>query len=364
MKYWGISKLNGMRVMAYLLYVSFTFSPDIVGNIVANGGGVFTTKNVNEWLWVGHDPLLNFFYPNARAALFTNYTNEEQARTKELSNIQYTGKKDIKMINSYYQWHEKSSIDDIWRDIETVNGTDGYGFQPGLNQNNNLTVWMEEIIRKIHLYAPNSTELYGINLQKYVPVPETFQVNDKFYQSIAGFANLTGPKNSPIFISKPHFLDVPADWSTKVAGLQPSRDAHDTYLAVEPLTGVVMDAKKRLQLNIYIPNNPSQFDIFSVTNQFPKNTMYPVLWVQEGSQITPDQAQKFKSKIDTFNQIQTSVFLSGTILGALALLGGIVFIVWSTKRQGGVRNYSQLPQHIDDAEGTLEDEDSPQNTIN
>jgi len=60
--------------------------------------------------------------------------------------------------------------------------------------------------------------------------------------------------------------------------------------------------------------------------------------------------------------------LSGTILGSFALLGGVVFIVWSTKKSIPTPKveYSKLAQHIDDAEGTLEDEDSPtqKNSIN
>jgi len=367
LKNWGVTKLHGLRMLAYLFYVSTTFCPEIIGNIVANDGGVFTSKSVDEWLWVGHDPLLNFYYPDARSNMFTNYTDETQARSKETFNIQYTGKNDINTLNNYVQWHEKSSID-IWKESESINGTDGYGFRPGIDQNTNLSVWMEDILRKIDIYYTESRNLYGINLQRYAPVPATFNVNDKYYQYIAGFANLTNAKNSPIYISKPHFLDVPGDWLTKVSGLNPIRDNHDTYLDVEPLTGVVMDAKKRLQLNIYITPNPTQFDVFSVINRFPKNTTYPILWVQEGSAITEDLAAKFKAKIDSFNQIKTSVFLSGTILGSFALLGGVVFIVWSTKKSIPAPKiaYSKLSQHIDDAEGTLEDEDSPtqKNSIN
>jgi len=227
---------------------------------------------------------------------------------------------------------------------------------------------MEDILRKIDLYSSETRTLYDITLQRYVPVPATFEINDKYYQNIAGFANLTTPKNSPIYISKPHFLDVPGNWINKISGLTPSRELHDTYLDVEPMTGVVMDAKKRLQLNIYITHNPTEFDVFSLTNQFPKNTTYPILWVQEGSAITPELAAKFKAKIDSFNQIKTSIFLSGCILGSFAILGGVVFIVWSTKKQDNKAkgSYAKLPQHIDDAEGTLEDDNSPShaNSIN
>ncbi len=64
----------------------------------------------------------------------------------------------------------------------------------------------------------------------------------------SGLENLTAATGTTLFASKPHFLDGDSILSASVIGLAPNREIHDTYLDIEPNTGSLARAHKRLQV--------------------------------------------------------------------------------------------------------------------
>jgi hypothetical protein len=74
----------------------------------------------------------------------------------------------------------------------------------------------------------------------------------------SGMENLTTVAGAPLFASKPHFLDGDRSLAGSVVGMLPRKEVHDTYLDIEPNTGELARAHKRLQLvyemtNVYLP---------------------------------------------------------------------------------------------------------------
>lgn len=74
----------------------------------------------------------------------------------------------------------------------------------------------------------------------------------------SGMENLTTVAGAPLFASKPHFLDGDKSLAGSVVGMLPRREVHDTYLDIEPNTGELARAHKRLQLvyemtNVFLP---------------------------------------------------------------------------------------------------------------
>ncbi len=65
----------------------------------------------------------------------------------------------------------------------------------------------------------------------------------------SGTENLTAAVGIPLFVSKPHFLDASTVLQASVYGMRPSRPSHDTYLDIEPRSGALARAHKRLQIN-------------------------------------------------------------------------------------------------------------------
>jgi lysosome membrane protein 2 len=69
----------------------------------------------------------------------------------------------------------------------------------------------------------------------------------------AGVLNLTTCQQGiPIIMSSPHFLYADERFLKDVDGLNPDALLHNTFLSVEPTTGLLMKANKRLQFNIQL----------------------------------------------------------------------------------------------------------------
>ena len=73
-----------------------------------------------------------------------------------------------------------------------------------------------------------------------VELSNTSQDPGFYFNGPSGVLNLTAvsPNNVPLFASKPHFLDGDPDYGENVTGLEPNRSLHNSFLNVEPLTGV------------------------------------------------------------------------------------------------------------------------------
>ena len=96
--------------------------------------------------------------------------------------------------------------------------------------------------RSVYLTFENAL-LHGPTLYRYVlPAVElrnTSQDPGFFPNGPSGVLNLTAvlPNSSPVFGSKPHFLDADPGYIANVSGMHPNRSVHDSYWDVEPTTG-------------------------------------------------------------------------------------------------------------------------------
>ena len=118
-------------------------------------------------------------------------------------------------------------------------------------------MYVDEVCRSLHLlYAGEEMTWRDITLYPYEINLKDFDnttmnpANEGFYQyGPNGLSNMTVLANVPLFLSKPHFLDSQQSLLEALDGIQPYKEIHDTYLAVEPITGMTFRAFKRLQLN-------------------------------------------------------------------------------------------------------------------
>ncbi len=66
--------------------------------------------------------------------------------------------------------------------------------------------------------------------------------------------NLTLATGVPTWVSMPHFYQGDPKLAAAIEGMRPDKDTHETYLDIEPETGLLCRAKKRIQLNYFIGN--------------------------------------------------------------------------------------------------------------
>jgi hypothetical protein len=321
-------------------YLNETLTPIISDNlqyIFQKGGGIFTNHTVNEWLWNGIDPLLELIRPsNPYMNLFSNYSTVEIAEENAHIYSFYTGKNNINLVDQYIMWDNLTEVT-IWKEPIPVQGTDGTEFQPFLNKGENLLTWVSQLVRPIQLnYTGTTTEYFNIEMYRYMIAPSALDINDTFYQSIYGMANLTSYYNGvPIYISKPNMLGVDPYYVNLTLGMNATEEKDDTFLYVEPITGITMNAHKRLQLNIYLDSLFKNYlNIF--TPNISTGLFYPIVSVEESAEITENDANLFKSEILKPIYLTKVVFFAFCIVLGIVLIGigiGLIITFYIKKRK-------------------------------
>ncbi len=132
-------------------------------------------------------------------------------------------------------------------------------------------------------------------------------------------------KGAPIFISFPHLLYADDRIKNSVVGIEPDENIHRTLFEVEPHTGLVLRAQKRLQINLYVAHEQYIHDFQNLTD-----FLLPVIWLNESTVI--DQ----KSADDLNNQIFNLFTIFRGVSIAFICCGIVLFIITAicfTKRR-------------------------------
>ena len=231
----------------------------------------------------------------------------------------FTGKNDSALVGQYIQWKGQHKIAG-WnsKTAQMINGTGGYVFHPKVSRKENLTAFISELYRSGYFSYQRDIALHGIKLYEFsLPADELVNTTQDpgFYPNgPSGVLNLTAvtPNAIALFASKPHFLDADRDFLANVSGLRPNRALHDSYLAVEPITGAVLSAAKRIQISLHLQ---SYKDLPELKNLKPE-LMLPIFWASEDGNITTSLANEFKSAV-----YSVEYGISGGMLAAIVLAG-------------------------------------------
>lgn len=163
--------------------------------------------------------------------------------------------------------------------------------------------------------------LKGIKLYRYELADYMLAANTTFYMSFPNFANMTSDTGGvPMFISTPHFLDCP-EWRENVTGLNPDESVHRAYLGMDSYTGLVLDAYKALQSNVFVDGNWKEGLSYFYPN-LRSNMMLPIFWAIELGQISDEDAKDFK------NTVVHTEAMSQQILLACVIAGTLILVIW------------------------------------
>ncbi|CAG0889049.1 unnamed protein product [Darwinula stevensoni] len=95
-----------------------------------------------------------------------------------------------------------------------------------------------------------------------------------------GFSTSRG---KPVVMSLPHFY-VPDEGGDNglnkslIDGIAPHKDSHETFIDIEPTTGLLIRSSKKLQTNVKV----RKIEGYKTFENFP-NMVFPVFWVDEVS---------------------------------------------------------------------------------
>ncbi|KAG7250870.1 hypothetical protein CRUP_032215, partial [Coryphaenoides rupestris] len=123
---------------------------------------------------------------------------------------------------------------------------------------------------------------------------------------------------APIVVSFPHFYQADPMYINAVDGLSPNKEDHETYLDLQPTTGVPIRACKRAQLNIIV----KRIKGFPQT-KFINETIFPIMFVNETATIDDDSAAQMRTML----LIVTLVSNFPLLIVAMGLILLLVFVV-------------------------------------
>ena len=289
--------------------------------------GLIVTRTVDEWLFSAVDKLILESNPDrANVNIFDDCHNTAEAEAAGVASYTVkTGRGDISEVGEIVEYNGEDKIY-LWAKPIDVAGTSGLQHSPGVEKDDTLDVFNDDLRRTMEFEYSKEKELYDIQLLRFNLKEDTFEADPFYSMDRKGLANMACVHGVDISISKPHFLDGDPTLVTSIGGLMPSGD-HDTFIDVEPITGLTMRAQKRYQVNLgVVPTDLWFTDIL-------QNDM-PIVWVEEGGEITEELAEEFKDLVYGAMELKETVPLVCLGIGAaLCIPGVLVNTTQSVKRE-------------------------------
>uniref|UniRef100_A0A8C6MKE0 Scavenger receptor class B member 2 n=1 Tax=Moschus moschiferus TaxID=68415 RepID=A0A8C6MKE0_MOSMO len=142
----------------------------------------------------------------------------------------------------------------------------------------------------------------------------------------SGVLNVSVCKNgAPIIMSFPHFYQADEKFVSAIEGMHPNKEYHETFVDINPLTGIILRAAKRFQINVYV----RKLDDFIETGNI-QTLVFPVMYINESVLIDKETASRLKSVINT-TLIVTNI---PYIIMALGVFFGLIFTWLACRGQG------------------------------
>jgi len=211
-------------------------------------------------------------------------------------------------------------------------------------------VFVEDIYRHIKMDTNQTFRIQDIDVSLYYLNQDDYNNcksgNCEYYlNGPSGVSNITAVNEItrgspvPIVVSQPHFFQ--ADYYRNSVIFLPPNDQlditkHNTFLWVEPYTGITMQAQKRLQVNLQMQGS------FILYPNMPK-TYVPVVWFEQIATITPDLASQWRNTVGVAVALLLAVPILGySLAGLMLLLSGSMFVLAYTRKPP--RGYSTIEQ--------------------
>ncbi|XP_060916759.1 lysosome membrane protein 2-like isoform X1 [Labrus mixtus] len=264
------------------------------------GSGLFTTRTVDELLWGYEDPLLarlSSSSPDVEKVFGLMY---KKNGTNDGEFVYHTGQQNYMDYGRVETWKGKSQVS-FWTSNQSnsINGSDGSAFHPLLNKDERLYIFTPDLCRSIYMEFEKEVEVKGIPAYRFTP-PRSVLASKEENPANEGFCISpkeclgTGllkvspcRKGAPVVASFPHFHLADSKYVSAIGGMSPQREHHQTYLDLNPTTGVIVRANKRAQVNILM----HKISGFAKTRPL-SEIIFPVMFLNESVVIDDASAAR------------------------------------------------------------------------
>ncbi|XP_076020009.1 lysosome membrane protein 2c [Genypterus blacodes] len=308
--------------------------------------GLFTTRTVGELLWGYEDELLKALKamkPELDDVFGLFYKNNG---SNDGEYVFFTGKQNYKDFARVDTWNGESSLS-WWTsdDCNMINGTNGASFHPVVSKNDLLYMFSSDLCRSLYAEYVEDAEVKGLPAYRFVPPSKVF-ANHTENPANAGFCvpawNCLGSgvlnvspckQGAPIIMSSPHFYQADQQYVKGVFGMKPNKERHQTTIDINPLTGIILQAAKRLQVNVFV----EKVSAFSQTGDV-RSVILPVVHLNESVVIDDASVKKLRVIILEANVVVNIPFM---LIAVGILLGGVFMLLMCRRVPEGTSDERQ-----------------------
>ncbi|XP_043916306.1 lysosome membrane protein 2 [Protopterus annectens] len=249
-----------------------------------------------------------------------------------------TGEQDYHDFARVIEWQDDAILHWWTSDIcNMINGTDGSSFHPLITKKEKVYIFSSDLCRSLYAIFERTVYVKGVTAFRFVLPPNLF-ANASVNPDNAGFCVPSGnclgsgvlnvsicKQDAPIMMSSPHFYQGDQKYIDNIIGMHPTKEEHETYLDINPLTGILIRAAKRLQVNVHV----QKIAAFSETGNA-RMLIFPVMYINESVLIDDESAKKLKSVLLLTSLLTAVPF----VIMAFGVLLGIIFIIVACSQHG------------------------------
>ncbi|XP_064482295.1 scavenger receptor class B member 1-like isoform X2 [Ornithodoros turicata] len=219
----------------------------------------------------------------------------------------------------------------------TLSGTTGDMWPPeSLEDAETVELFLAEFCRSIRLRYLTEVLSHGVRLRRYWADNQLFNYSlpenrcfcgDSCFPS--GVLNVSACQHgAPLVISYPHFLYADPSYEAAMDGLRPDPQKHIFHMDIEPKLGIPVHVAARFQVNLWLERieGVTQFD--NITDPM----FYPMFWFETLASADEDTTAQLRLVTEELPQYVTAASFGSIILGAIILLGTLVYAIRYTKR--------------------------------
>nr|CAH8871212.1 unnamed protein product [Trichobilharzia regenti] len=304
----------------------------------------FVTRSPREIMWGYEDSFLKFCTSINFCESSLGGMMAQKNGTKFFDLVVDTGVDDISNVGKVLKYNGLTELD-YWRTTHAnmINGTDGSTIAPGLNMSSRIYFFVPDFCRSFYSDAAgwatakhdSSVHLIRFSSPREQSLNATLNpLNKAFCPKVkAGpdcpptgmipLSPCSNPKIAvPIFASQPHFLGADPHIREAMDGIRkPNESLDSTVLLIEPTTGFILEAYKKVQINVYVENDG---DLGEVYRSMRGPYFFPLAWFTEYAVADEKALKKISNYILKPKKVIPIVLAT---VASLALVSAIILIV-------------------------------------
>lgn len=294
--------------------------------VTTHGSKFFLKKTIYEYLWDYREPILDTSKNIAPglvpvnnmgmlARIYADFTDEVTVKIG-----QQWGDEEFFQIDRFRGQPQLPGYDPNECPDRIFGSSEGVMYQQRLTKKDVVLYWRKTVCKLMPLYFDRELTLDNVPLYRYNLSESVFErvtngtdCYDMVPSLPAGLSDASKCYfNIPMVASYPHFYTGRPPKDQYVTGLQPDRYKHNSYIIVEPLTGIPFRSVARMQSNLWV------HDISRFSSPYSKfsNLVLPLFWAEYNQEGLPP-----KIRWTIYFIVVVLPPLSYVILSLLLLLG-------------------------------------------